>query len=198
MDESLLGKVGDCTLTINSPIFVEMSEAELVALMQADGCTDERIEKSLLKFEDNQATARAILGTAEAKDATWDAWTAETLSRCDDYAREARLECEQHFEAKRDIALVALLALPPEQRAEWRVHEQRLERIAEWAQNTSISREAVPFNCANARKGQADIREALEFIQARGNADLMGKEAQLLILVRAHDALVESCIALGE
>lgn len=70
--------------------------------------------------------------------------------------------------------------------------------LYEAVQGMSTSREAVPVNCANARRWWADMREALEFIQGLGNEDLPGKEAQLVMLTRVHDDLVESCEEMGQ
>lgn len=199
VDESSLGaERGDCRLLIPNPVFVELSEYEFVKHLEADGCDEAQIESQRLRFTDNQATAEAHLDSVATEDATWEAWTADSLSRCDEYERTKRMECEQHREAKVSIAFLTLQELPLEQRAEWRVHEQRMERINEEVQGMSTSREAVPVNCANAPLWQADTREALEFIQGLGNERLLGKEAQLVMLTRAHDALVESCVEMGQ
>ena len=107
------------------------------------------------------------------------------------------MTCDQDAEHKRLIAHITLSELPLKERAEWEVHERRLGLVADAVERISISREDAPVNCANARDWQRDVREALDFIQRQESERLMGKEAQLLRLTRAYDALVESCIEMG-
>ena len=199
MDESLLGaERGDCKLFIPTSDFVDLSVYKFVKYLEADGCGEAQIESQRRRFEANKATAEAHLDSIATEDATWEAWTADTLSRCGEYERDKRLECEQHLEAKGLIAYLALQELPVEQRAKWRVHEQRIARINEEVQGMSTSREAVPVNCANSRRWQTDTREALEFIQDLENDRLLGQEARLMVLMRVHDDLVESCEEMGQ
>ena len=175
-----------------------MTEYKFAGHLEADGCQEWEVERYRRDFDDNKATAKAHLGLVATEDATWEAWTADTLSRCEEYERDKRLECEQHLEAKGTIAFLALQELPLEERAEWRVHEQRIARINEELQGMSTSREAAPVNCANSRRWQADMREALEFIQGLENERLLGMEARLMPLVRVHNDLVEVCEEMGQ
>lgn len=70
VDEVSLGaERGDCKLLITNPVFMELSEYEFVKHLDADRCSEARIEELRRDLEANRATAKAHLDSVATEDA---------------------------------------------------------------------------------------------------------------------------------
>ena len=138
------------------------------------------------------------MGQVAERQQRYDDWTAVQLSMCDTYSAEKRRECKEDYEAKLAIAGITLQNLQGTDRATWKWHNDQILRIGAAGKNLSTTREDMIIWCDNARSWRHDVQSALSFIQELDDADLIGKEAQLMALNREHSKLVRQCVAIGQ
>ncbi len=196
LEARVVGKVGDCNLSIPTDYFAEITVAELEAVVRYDGCSEDRVKLWTDNFDQHQSEARQHLAEVALTETAWASWTVEELSRCSEISDTARRwECEEKLQVEYQLSTLNLLQLPHDQATEWQNHERRLERAAEIVEaSTQFPTQAT---CDRLNQAFEDVKGALAFIRGLDAPDTyLGIEAYLTQLVRLSEQITLSCLSI--
>ncbi len=175
-------EMGDCKGMIGGKEFVAMTELEYAVTLRADGCSEELIAESLVKFADDQAALRAWHDEQATQQVYYDSLTVADLADCQAAAQpsvcEARLTV-LYVEVSRTMRE----ELPVNEQLTLERHLAQVREIDEVVEvqggDFELTMAEIQFTCALLPQWAADIEAAQEYIASLGRLGLLGLEVEL-------------------